>query len=272
MGKLDGKIAIVTGGSKGMGYGTALKLAQHGATVTIVSRSEDVLTAAEFLRKQGYEVNGYQGDVTNLEQIRKIYDEVANKHGTIHILVNCAGISGGMKYFITQDADVARDKTMETNFKGTWNSCKAAVPYMIRQKYGKIINFASVTGCLVVDPGMAAYASTKGAVMAFTKALASEYAQVNITVNAILPGVIDTPMMDQSIARANPTNYAEVKASLAAGIPMKRLGTIEEAGNVAAFLASDESSYITGIGLIFDGGSSLPETHGTGWALPTVEY
>ena len=145
---------------------------------------------------------------------------------------------------------------MAINFKGIWNTCQSVIPYMLKNNYGKIVNYASVTGIQVVDPSMSAYAATKGAVMSFTNALAVEYAANHITVNAILPGMIDTPMTRGSSAEACPENPEVIMRAIAEGVPMKRLGTIEEAGKITLFLASDDSSYITGTSIVFDGGNT----------------
>ncbi|MDL2254116.1 SDR family oxidoreductase, partial [Ruminococcaceae bacterium OttesenSCG-928-I18] len=262
-GRVEGKIAIVTGGAMGMGNGVARVLARNGAKVHIMDRSDTVEAAAQKLRDEGLDVTAFQVDITDKAKLTAIYDEIGKKNGTIDILVNVAGI-GDQKYFVNVEDDYL-DKVFSVNFRGTWNSCKAAVPYMIKNKYGKIVNFSSVTGVMVVDPGMTVYGATKGAIMAFTKALASEMASSNITVNAILPGVIDTPMMDATCIDSNPDDPESVKEGIASTVPMGRLGTIEEAGKVALFLSSDLSSYVTGLGVVFDGGSTLPESAGSGW-------
>jgi len=266
MGKLDGKIAVITGGSKGMGSGAAKVFADEGAHVVVIGTSEDAETVAAAIRGSGGKASAYRADVRDGERLKEIYAEVVSDHGSLDILVNSAGL-GSQRSFIKSD-DAYLEHYFNVNFKGIWNSCHAAVPYMLRQGYGKIINFASVTGVLVVDPCMTAYAATKGAIMAFTKALAVELAGHGITVNAILPGMIDTPMTDASCREANPEDPESVKKAIAANIPMGRLGTAEEAGKVALFLASDDSSYITGVGIVFDGGSTLPENPGSGWQPP----
>ena len=131
---------------------------------------------------------------------------------------------------------------------------------MIKNEYGKIINLSSVTGVQVADPGESAYAATKGAILGLTKALAVEYASKNINVNAILPGYVKTPMVKNMAELTNPENPEEVINGIAQNIPMGRLGKINEIGELAAFLASEESSYITGEGIVISGGSTLPET------------
>ncbi|MGI5892359.1 MAG: glucose 1-dehydrogenase [Bacillota bacterium] len=264
MKKLQDRVAIVTGAAMGMGFGCSKVLASHGAKVVMVDINPQVFNSAENLAKEGYTTLAYQLDVRDSAAIKKAYDEVAEKFGKIDILVNVAGI-GVLEYFEKVE-DEFFDKTFNINFKGVWNSCRAAIPYMRKARYGKIVNFASVTGIMVADPGMTTYGATKGAVIAFTRALASEYAQFNITVNAILPGIVDTPMLDGSCKEACPEDPKSIKDAMVNNVPLGRLGTIEDAGNVAAFLASDESSYITGTYIVLDGGSTIPETPGTGWA------
>lgn len=263
MGKLDGRVAVITGGAMGMGYGSAKVMVEHGAKIALFDFSETVFKAAETLNDNGYETIAFKLDVRDAEGLKDACEKVAKQYGKIDILVNAAGI-GVLKYFMDA-TDEFRDLILDINYKGTWNACKAAIPYMLKRNYGKIVNYCSVTGPLVVDPGMTSYAATKGAILAFTKALAVEFAPNNITVNAILPGMIDTPMTDKSCQEACPEDPQSVKNAIAENIPMKRLGTIEEAGKVTAFLASDESSYVTGTSIVFDGGSTLPETPGTGW-------
>ena len=156
--------------------------------------------------------------------------------------------------------DSLRDFHFDINIKGTWNVSKACIPYMQEKMYGSIINLSSVTGPMVADSGEVAYATTKAALIGFTKALAAELVEYNIRVNAIMPGYIMTPMVENMANDTNKQNPKSVVDGIAKGIPMKRLGTIEELGQLAAFLASNESSYITAQGIVIDGGSTLPET------------
>ena len=263
MARVDGKRAIVTGGAMGMGNGTVRVLAQNGARVAIMDRADSVQDAARALRDEGLDVIAYQVDISDKEKLTACYDDAAQKMGGIDILVNVAGI-GDQRTFESVD-DAYLDKVFSVNFRGTWYSCKAAVPYMLKNGYGKIVNFSSVTGVLVADPGMTVYGSTKGAIMGLTKALASEMAGRGITVNAILPGVVDTPMMRNTCIDSCPEDPDSVFNAVASTVPMGRMGTIEEAGRVALFLASEDSSYITGQGIVFDGGSTLPESAGSGW-------
>lgn len=263
MKKLEGKVAIITGGTMGMGFGSAMALAKEGATVVLIGRSDAGHEAVKKIEQAGGKASFYSLDVRDFEKMQSIYDEVVEKYGKLDILINSAGL-GMQKAFLKADREWI-DTYMGVNFYGIWNSCKAAIPHMLRNGYGKIVNYSSVTGVMVADPCMTAYAATKGAIMSFTKALASEFARNNITVNAILPGLIYTPMAEKAFLESCPEDPDSVKAAMEEQIPMGRMGTIEEAGKVALFLASDDSSYITGIGLVFDGGSTIPEAPGTGW-------
>lgn len=263
MKRVEGKVAIVTGGASGMGKGCSEILANEGAKVIIVDFSEKGKETVEKINNVGGEAIFYQADVRDGDNLKKIYNEVAEKYCSIDILVNAAGI-GPQASFFKSDGEFV-EKMMDINFKGIWNSCQAAIPHMLKNKYGKIVNFASVTGVLVTDPSMTAYAASKGAIMALTKALAIEFAASGITVNAILPGMVDTPMLRKSSAEANPQDPESVLDGLAETVPMGRLGTAEEAGKVALFLASDDSSYVTGTSIVFDGGSTIPESPNSGW-------
>lgn len=258
MGKLDDKIAVVTGGAMGMGFGSAVVMAGEGATVAMVDVSEKVMQSAGNLQKEGFNVTGYIVDVTDKNAVNDVFKQVCDKFGKIDILVNAAGI-GIIEPFLEM-SDETRDRVFDVNIKGIWNCCKAAIPYMVEADYGKIVNFSSVTGTMVADAGEAAYAASKAAIWGLTKALAMEFAEKNITVNAVCPGYILTPMVMGAAKEFMPENPQAVIDGIAAGIPLGRLGTIEEAGNLVAFLASDESRYITGTQVVFDGASTLPET------------
>lgn len=192
-----------------------------------------------------------------MEKVSKIIKEVAQQYNGIDILVNNAGVCKLEKFETMEDE--LRDFHLDINIKGTWNVTKAAVTYM-KDKNASIVNLSSVTGPLVADSGETAYATTKAAILGFTKALARELVDYGIRVNAIMPGYIRTPMVDKMAMDTNSTNPESVIDGIAQAIPMKRLGTIEELGELTAFLASDESSYITAQGIVIDGGSTLPET------------
>lgn len=258
--KLSGKVAIVTGGAMGNGLGVVKTFLRYGARVIVIDYS-DKLT--ESLKKlDNPMLMGYQADLRDKETLEAIIDDVIEKYGKIDILVNNAGIAK-LERFIDM-SDEVRDTHFDINIKGTWNITKCVLPHMVKSNYGKIVNLSSVTGPMVADSGEVAYATTKAALLGFTKSLAMEVVENNITVNAIMPGYILTPMVEGIAVETDKDNPQSVIDGIAAGIPMGRLGTIEELGELAAFLASDESSYITGQGIVIDGGSTLPETKSVG--------
>ena len=202
-------------------------------------------------------VEGYLVDIRDKEKITAIINEIAEKHNGIDVLVNNAGVCR-LEKFEDMD-DELRDFHFDINIKGTWNVTKAALPHM-KKRHASIVNLSSVTGPLVADSGEVAYATTKAAILGFTKALARETVEDDIRVNAIMPGYIRTPMVDKMAQESDKENPENVIEGIANAIPMKRLGSIEELGELAAFLASEESSYITAQGIVIDGGSTLPET------------
>lgn len=257
MRKLENKIAVVTGGAMGNGLGIVKVFLKYGAKVIILDYDESVYNTSETLRNRENFVIGYKVDIRDKEEIQKIINEVANAFGHIDILVNNAGVCK-LEKFEDMDDDL-RDFHFDINIDGTWNVTKACLPFMKNRK-ASIINLSSVTGPMVADSGEVAYATTKGAVLGFTKGLAAELVSDDIRVNAIMPGYIRTPMVDNMAKISSPDNPESVVEGIAGAIPMKRLGTIEELGELAAFLASEESSYITAQGIVIDGGSTLPET------------
>lgn len=257
--KLDNKIALVTGGAKGNGLGIVKVFLKYGAKVGVLDYDKEVLNIAEYLNNEN--VMGFFVDIRDKEAVNQAINDFVLKYGKIDVLVNNAGVCSLAK-FADMD-DELRDFHFDVNIKGTWNVTKSSLPYMTKNA-GSIVNLSSVTGPMVADSGEVAYATTKAAVLGFTKALAAELVQDGIRVNAILPGYIRTPMVDGMAKETNPDNPESVVKGIAAGIPMGRLGTIEELGELAAFLASDESSYITAQGIVIDGGSTLPETMSMG--------
>lgn len=260
MNKLENKLAIVTGGAMGNGLGIAKVFLKYGAKVIILDYADEIKDSLLKLRKEfpNSTVSGYKVDIRDKEMVKACIDDVANKYGSIDVLVNNAGVCK-LETFENMDDDL-RDFHFDINIKGTWNVTKAVLPHMKKNSGSSIVNLSSVTGPMVADTGEVAYATTKAAIMGFTKALGMELVNDNIRVNSILPGYILTPLVEKMSVITNPENPGEVIDGIAKGIPMKRLGTIEELGELAAFLASNESSYITGHEFVIDGGSTLPET------------
>ena len=253
--KLENKIAIVTGGAMGNGLGIVKAYLKYGAKVIIFDYSDEIDKTLEELNNPN--VSGYKVDIRNKEKVKECVSNVISQYGHIDILVNNAGVCKLTKFEDMTDEE--RDFHFNINILGTWNVTKECLPYM-KNINASIINLSSVTGPMVADSGEVAYATTKAAILGFTKSLAAELVTEGIRVNAIMPGYIKTPMVDKMAKISCPENPESVIDGIAGAIPMKRLGTIEELGELAAFLASKESSYITAQGIVIDGGSTLPET------------
>ena len=253
---LEGKVAIVTGGSMGNGLGIVKVFLKEGVKVAILDYAEELEGT---VRSLGENVISFKVDIRDRNNVDEAIDKIYEKWGNIDILVNNAGVCR-LKPFEKME-DELRDFHFDININGTWNVTKATLKYMEK---GSIINLSSVTGPMVADPGEVAYATTKAAILGFTKSLAAELAERNIRVNAIMPGYILTPMVEKMAKETEPNNPNSVIDSIAKAIPMKRMGNIEEIGDLAAFLASDRSSYITGQGIVIDGASTLPETNTMG--------
>ncbi len=245
--RLDGRVALVTGASSGLGYASALALAEAGADLVVASRSlerlADICRAIEARGRQAFPL---AVDVRDLAQVRRMADAAVERFGRIDILVNSAGLN------IPQPAlevtEEAWDTIMDTNAKGLFFCCQAVGRYMVAQRYGRIVNIGSTMG-LVGMADRAAYCASKGAVSQLTKVLAIEWAPYNVTVNAVAPTFVETPLTRPYFERI-PGFREEVLRR----IPMGRLGLPEEVAAAVVFLASDAASLITGVTLPVDGG------------------
>lgn len=262
MGKLDGKVAIVTGASKGIGEGIARVFVRHGAKVVLAARGEDVMALAQELRDAGFDAIGVRCDVSSYADCQRLAQAAIDAYGHIDVLDCNAGICV-LGDFLSAD-DSWRDSHIDINVKGVWNACKAVAPAIIDAGGGAIVITSSVTGDMVADPGEVAYATTKAALVGFTKALARELAPKNVRVNCICPGYVRTPLVDGMAQQSDPDDPERAIAAIASAVPLGRLGTPEECGELCAFLASSESSYLTGTQVVIDGGSTLPETSSMG--------
>lgn len=256
--KLDGKVAVVTGGAMGNGLGIVKVFLKYGARVIILDYSDELVKVVSDFKNEGYDVIGYKVDISNNKEVLGAVKGIETKFDKIDILVNNAGICI-LEKFDTMSLEL-RDKHFDINIKGTWNVTHALLPLLKKAGKASIVNLSSVTGVSVADSGEVAYATTKAAIMGFTKGLAMELVNDGIRVNAILPGYVMTPMVDAMAKQSNPSDPQSVIDGIAGAIPMKRLANIEELGELAAFLGSEESSYITGQGIVIDGASTLPET------------
>lgn len=258
MRKLEGKVAFITGASRGIGEGIARVYARHGAKLVLAARSERTEALAASLRVAGAEALWAPVDVTDVSSIRAGVEQAVGAFGRIDVLVSNAGVCrlGGFLESSPEDLDFH----IGVNLKGAWYACKLVLPHMVRQNSGKIVILSSVTGDLVADPGEAAYAATKSALIGLTKALAREFAPHHINVNAVCPGYVLTPMVKDMARQSAPQNPQSVLDGIAGAIPLGRLAEPEEVGELAAFLGSDEAGYLTGGQFVIDGGSTLPET------------
>lgn len=243
--KLKGKVAIITGGSRGIGFATAGKFLQEGAVVVITASTQANAQKAVDKLKEKYPdavTEGISPQLSSMESVREAFGAVAEKYGKIDILVNNAGISEStpfMKY--TEDTF---DKVMNLNVKGVFNATHAAIEYMEKQGEGVILNTSSMVSIYGQVSGFA-YPASKFAVNGMTLSLARELGPKGIRVNAVAPGITETDMM-----KAVPK---EVIEPMIAQIPLRRMGQPEDIANAFAFLASDEASYITGVVLSVDG-------------------
>ena len=253
--KLLNKVCIVTGGAMGNGLGIVKVFLKYGAKVVIFDYSDEIENTLSTLNNPN--VTGYKVDIRDKNRVNECVQNVVNQYGHIDVLVNNAGVCKLVTF--EEMTDEERDFHFDINIIGTWNVTKACLPYM-KNRNGSIVNLSSVTGPMVADSGEVAYATTKSALQGFTKSLAAELVTDGIRVNCIMPGYIHTPMVDNMAKISVPDNPQSVIDGIEVAIPMKRMGTIEELGELAAFLASEESSYITAQGIVIDGGSTLPET------------
>ncbi|HET6621778.1 MAG TPA: 3-oxoacyl-ACP reductase FabG [Dongiaceae bacterium] len=248
---LTGKSVIVTGGSKGIGKGIARVFAGHGAKVLIVARhlKEAEATAQEFA-KAGGTAGAFAGDVTKLSDMQAMAKAAADRHGGIDVLCANAGIFPQAK--IEDMSPETWDEVMDTNLKGTFLAIKACLPELKKSGQGRVVITSSITGPVTGYPGWTHYGATKAGQLGFMRTAGIELAKYGITVNAVMPGNIVT----EGLAGLG----EEYQRSMAASVPLKRLGAVEDIGHAAAFFASREAAYITGQTIIVDGGQILPES------------
>lgn len=242
---LEGKVAIITGASRGIGSGIAKVFAQHGANVafTYSSSVESAMALENELGALGVKAKGYQSNAANFEEAQKLADDVIAGFGTIDILINNAGITKDNLLMRMSEEDF--DKVIEINLKSVFNMTKAVQKIMLKNRAGSIVNMSSVVG-VKGNAGQANYAASKAGMIGFTKSIALELGSRNIRCNAIAPGFIETEMT----AKLN----EDVVQGWRESIPLKRGGTPEDVANACLFLASDMSAYVTGQVMNVDGG------------------
>jgi len=247
MERLKDKIAIITGSARGIGFSIAELFAAEGATVIILDLFQEAVDeAVAKLTAKGYKADGYAGNVTKSEDMESVFSAVLEKHKSIDVLVNNAGIT--KDNLLLRMKEEEWDAVIAVNLKGTFICTQKAFKVMMKQRAGSIINIASVIG-LMGNAGQANYAATKGGLIAFTKSCAKEFASRGIRVNAVAPGFIQTEMT----AKLPP----EVVENYSKAIPLGKLGLPEDVAKLCLFFASEESVYITGQTLAVDGGLTM---------------
>ncbi len=244
--KLAGKVAVITGASRGLGRAMALALAGAGARLALVSRDRQQLKAtAEAAQALGAEAKIFQTDVTQEEEVRRLEKEVIDGFGHVQILINNAGIN--IRKPVIDFTLAEWRAVLDTNLTGAFLACRSFVPHMKGQGYGRILNLTSIMSHVAL-PGRSAYAASKSGLLGFTRALALELAPEQITVNGISPGPIATEMNTPIIQ--NP----EANQQFISRIPLGRWGKVEEVGQLALYLCSEEAGFITGADILIDGG------------------
>ena len=245
---IDGKIALVTGGSRGIGRAIALRLAKEGTKVAInyKANQEAAHWVVDAVAEMGGEAMAVAADVSQSAEVEVMVKQVVDSWGGIDILVNNAGdIHDGLLMRMTEEV---WDEVINTNLKGTYNCTKAVLKFMVRKRWGRIINVVSVVG-LEGNPGQSNYAASKAGVIAFSRSIAKEVASRNITVNSVAPGYIATEIMTDL--------SPEFKELIFSRIPQNRFGTVDDVANMVRYLASEEANYITGEVIRVDGGIEL---------------
>lgn len=249
---LSDKVAIITGGARGMGRGMSLMFAKEGCAIVVADILDEAAaeTVAE-ITKQGGKAMYVKCDVSNSQQVQDMVKKTIAKFGTIDILVNDAG-TGYHPKPIADISEAEWDKTLAVNLKGVFLCCQAVTPYLKEKRYGKIINISSISAIAPVSP--VSYSSSKGGVMTLTIDLAMELAAYNINVNAIMPGLTHTDMIDAVIPPGMDKEEYYTQISKAV-VPMQRPGTPEDIAGAALFLASHLSDYVTGDRILVGGGA-----------------
>lgn len=243
MNQFEDKVAIVTGAASGLGLSIAKKLQLEGARVALLDVNDDAVTNAA--REVGVGARAFPIDLTNEDQVRKVVDEIAERFGEITILVNSAGVTGATNIKSHEVSTENLRFVFDVNFMASFFTSRAVLPWMLKKNYGRILHIASVAG-KEGNAGMLAYSASKAAVIGMTKVQGKEYAETGITVNALAPAVIQTPMVD-----AMPPEQVKYMTDK---IPMKRCGTLDEIAHMAAFIVSPGTAFTTGFTFDMTGG------------------
>ena len=247
--KLEGKVAVITGGTDGIGKAVALTFAKEGAKIMMVGRDEKKgQSALEEVRRFG-EATYFKGDVSDSSQVRRLVEETIRRYGRIDILVNNAAVCPPGTVVTTSEE--AWDQVIDVNLKGVFLCCKYVIPHMEKAGGGAIVNIGSINSLMAME-NEAAYDASKGGVLMLTRAMALDFAREKIRVNCICPGAIETTMLKASLDTSD--NPEAARQSLTAKHPLRRTGTPDEVAQAALFLATDASSFVTGAVIPVDGG------------------
>ena len=249
MGRLDGKVALITGGASGMGMVASRLFAAEGAKIVLTDLSDEAgERVAEGIRADGGAATYVHADVSVEADARAMVDTAVSAYGGLTILYNNAGVMLGEDGSVHETDESIWDTTLAVNVKGVAHGCKYGIPALIDSGGGSIVNVASFVAWMGAATSQTAYTASKGAVVAMTREIAVEYARAGVRCNALCPGPIDTPLLEELLSDPARRQRRFVH------IPMGRLGQAEELAKAALFLASDDSSYMTGASLIVDGG------------------
>lgn len=247
MNRLKDKVVVITGSARGIGFGIAELFASEDATVIILDLFQDAVNeAVAKLTDKGYKADGFIGNVTKSDEMENVFNAIAEKYKNVDVLINNAGIT--KDNLILRMKEEEWDAVIAVNLKGSFLCTQKVFKIMMKQRYGSIVNIASVIG-LMGNAGQANYAATKGGLIAFTKSCAKEFASRNVRVNAVAPGFIQTEMTSQ-LPQEIIDNYAKA-------IPLGKMGLPEDVAKLCLFFATDDSAYITGQTIAVDGGLTM---------------
>jgi 3-oxoacyl-[acyl-carrier protein] reductase len=252
VGRLDGRVAVVTGAARGIGAGEAIRLAQDGANVAVLDLTEEAgRETVEAVEATGSQAMAVGCDVSNAKEVTAAFEKIADRFGRIDILINNAGLLRDNLLFKMSEEDW--DTVIDVHMKGSFLCTKAVQKYMVEQEYGKIVMTSSIVA--LGNKGQLNYSAAKAGLQAMARTLALELGRFNVNVNAVAPGWIETEMTKEAAERVG-MSMDEMKERFAKNIPLRRFGRVEDIANVVAFLVSDEASYISGETIYVSGGPS----------------